>query len=176
VIALALALAAFLPFVNVLEVEDMQRTNLMPVFFVAAALSMSNVAQATGALKLLTDFFFSGVTPFLADKVLAVPALYWGGFIYHFATASEISMLATSLPVLMEYAKSNHLDPLWIGMIWAFSAGGKLFAYQSAPLVVGYSYGYFRHTDLIKIGIVLTIVEFFGLALSVAFYWPLLGI
>jgi solute carrier family 13 (sodium-dependent dicarboxylate transporter), member 2/3/5 len=175
-VALGVALIAFLPFVNVLEVEDMQRTNLMPVFFVAAALSMSNVAQETGALKLLTDFFFGGVTPFLSDKLLAVPALYWGGFVYHFATASEISMLATSLPVLMEYARSNHLDPLWIGMIWAFSAGGKLFAYQSAPLVVGYSYGYFRHTDLIKIGIVLTLVEFVGLALSVAFYWPLLGI
>ncbi|HXJ00479.1 MAG TPA: SLC13 family permease [Micropepsaceae bacterium] len=176
VIALALALAAFLPFVNVLEPEDMQRVNLMPVFFVAAALSMSNVAQATGALKLLTDFFFGGVTPFLSDKILAVPALYWGGFVYHFATASEISMLATSLPVLMEYAKANHLAPLWVGMIWAFSAGGKLFAYQSAPLVVGYSYGYFKHTDLIKIGAVLTIVEFIGLALSVAFYWPFLGL
>ena len=176
VIALALGLAAFLPFVNVLEVEDMQKASLMPVFFVAAALSMSNVAQQTGALKLLTDFFFGGVTPFISNKFLAVPALYWGGFVYHFATASEISMLATSLPVLMEYAKTNHLDPLWIGMVWSFSAGGKLFAYQSAPLVVGYSYGYFRHTDLIKIGIVLTIVEFVGLALSVAFYWPVLGL
>jgi sodium-dependent dicarboxylate transporter 2/3/5 len=176
VIALALGLAAFLPFVNVLEVEDMQRASLMPVFFVAAALSMSNVAQQTGALKLLTDFFFGGVTPFISNKILAVPALYWGGFVYHFATASEISMLATSLPVLMEYAKTNHLDPLWIGMVWSFSAGGKLFAYQSAPLVVGYSYGYFRHIDLIKIGIVLTIVEFAGLALSVAFYWPFLGL
>jgi di/tricarboxylate transporter len=175
-VALGVALIAFLPFVGVLEVEDMQKTNLMPVFFVAAALSMSNVAQATGALKLLTDFFFGGVTPYLTNPVLAVPTLYWGGFIYHFATASEISMLATSLPVLMEYAKAHGLDVLWIGMIWGFSAGGKLFAYQSAPLVVGYSYGYFRHTDLIKIGIVLTIVEFVGLALSVAFYWPLLGI
>ena len=28
----------------------------------------------------------------------------------------------------------------------------------------------------IKIGAFLTIVEFFGLALSVAFYWPLLGL
>lgn len=176
VIALGLALVAFLPFVNVLEAEDMQKTNLMPVFFVAAALSMSNVAQETGALKLLTDFFFGGVTQFLSNKVLAVPALYWGGFLYHFATASEISMLATSLPVLMEYAKAEHLDVLWVGMIWAFSAGGKLFAYQSAPLVVGYSYGYFRHIDLIKIGVFLTIVEFFGLALCVAFYWPFLGI
>jgi di/tricarboxylate transporter len=41
-VALGVALIAFLPFVGVLEVEDMQRTNLMPVFFVAAALSMSN--------------------------------------------------------------------------------------------------------------------------------------
>ena len=171
-VALGVALIAFLPFVGVLEVEDMQKTNLMPVFFVAAALSMSNVAQETGALKLLTDSFFGGVTPFLSNKVLAVPALYWGGFTYHFATASEISMLATSLPVLMAYAKAQHLDVLWIGMIWSFSAGGKLFAYQAAPLVVGYSYGYFRHTDLIKIGAFLTIVEFIGLALSVAFYWP----
>src|ERR1051326_5401448 len=175
-VALGVALIAFLPFVGVLEVEDMQKTNLMPVFFVAAALSMSNVAQETGALKLLTDSFFGGVTPFLSNKVLAVPALYWGGFTYHFATASEISMLATSLPVLMAYAKAQHLDVLWIGMVWSFSAGGKLFAYQAAPLVVGYSYGYFRHTDLIKIGAFLTVVEFIGLALSVAFYWPLLGI
>jgi sodium-dependent dicarboxylate transporter 2/3/5 len=175
-IALALALVAFLPFVNVLEAEDMQKVNLMPVFFVAAALSMSNVAQATGALKLLTDFFFSGVTPYLTDPVVAVPALYWGGFIYHFATASEISMLATSLPVLMEFAKDHNLNILWVGMVWSFSAGGKLFAYQSAPLVVGYSYGYFRHVDLIKIGAVLTVIEFVGLALCVAVWWPLLGI
>jgi len=137
---------------------------------------MSNVAQETGALKLLTDFFFNGITPYLANRVVAVPALYWGGFVYHFATASEISMLATSVPILMQFAKSHALDPLWIGMVWGFSAGGKLFAYQSAPLVVGYSYGYFRHTDLIKIGAFLTVVEFVGLALSAAFYWPFLPI
>ena len=175
-VALGVALIAFLPFVGVLEAEDMQRTNIMPVFFVAAALSMSNVAQETGALKLLTDFFFGGVTQFVSNPVFAVPALYWGGFVYHFATASEISMLATSLPVLMAYAKANHLDVLWIGMVWSFSAGGKLFAYQAAPLVIGYSYGYFRHTDLIKIGAFLTVVEFIGLALCVALYWPFLGI
>jgi sodium-dependent dicarboxylate transporter 2/3/5 len=176
VIALAFALIAFLPFVNVLNAEDMQKVNLMPVFFVAAALSMSSVAQQTGALKLLTDSFFGGVTPLLDSQVLAVPALYWGGFIYHFATASEISMLATSLPVLMEFAKAHHLDVLWIGMVWSFSAGGKLFAYQSAPLVIGYSYGYFRHTDLILIGAILTVIEFAGLAVSTAIWWPLFGI
>jgi sodium-dependent dicarboxylate transporter 2/3/5 len=175
VIALSLALVAFLPYVNVLEAEDMQKVNLMPVFFVAAALSMSAVAQETGALKILTDSFFGWVTPLLDSRFMAVPALYWGGFVYHFATASEISMLATSLPVLMEFAKSHGLDALWIGMVWSFSAGGKLFAYQSAPLVIGYSYGYFRHTDLIKIGAMLTVVEFVGLATSTAIWWPIFG-
>ncbi|HYM18360.1 MAG TPA: SLC13 family permease [Micropepsaceae bacterium] len=176
IIALAMALIAFLPYVDVLNADDMRKVNLMPVFFVAAALSMSNVAQQTGALKLITDNFFGFLQPLLANKIVAVPALYWGGFVYHFATASEISMLATSLPVLMEFAKSHGLDVLWIGMVWGFSAGGKLFAYQSAPLVIGYSYGYFKHTDLIKIGAILTVIEFFGLALSAAIYWPLLGI
>ena len=45
-------------------------------------------------------------------------------------------------------------------MVWTFAAGGKLFVYQSSVLVVGYSYGYFRHTDMIKIGIFITLVEF----------------
>ncbi len=175
-IALLLAMAAFLPGIDILNAKDMERANLLPFFFVAAALGMSQVLQQTGALKLLTDSFFGGLQPWLASKTLAVPALYWGGFVYHFALASEISMLATSLPLLMEFAKTHHLDPLWIGMIWGFSAGGKLFAYQSGPLVIGYSYGYFRHTDLIMIGAVLTIIEFVGLAISVAIYWPLLGL
>ena len=175
-IALLLAMAAFLPGIDILNAKDMQRANLLPVFFVAAALGMSQVLQETGALKMLTDSFFGDLQPWLSNRTLAVPALYWGGFTYHFALASEISMLATSLPLLMQYANTHHLDPLWIGMIWAFSAGGKLFAYQSAPLVIGYSYGYFRHTDLIKIGAVLTVIEFVGLAISVAIYWPVLGL
>ena len=33
-------------------------------------------------------------------------------------------------------------------MIWTFAAGGKLFAYQSGVLIVGYSYGYFEARDL----------------------------
>ena len=102
--------------------------------------------------------------------------LYWGGFFYHFVTASELSMLATSMPILMEFSRANGLDPLFIGLLWAFSSGGKLFAYQSAVLVLGYAYGHFRHTDLIKIGLFLTVVDFVVVWLSVVFYWPLLGL
>ena len=69
--------------------------------------------------------------------------MYWAAFVYHFLLASEISMLGTSIPLVMEFAKSHDMHPLLLGMIWTFSAGGKLFAYQSGVLIVGYSYGYF---------------------------------
>ena len=174
-IAFGIGLIALLPFVDVLDADDFRKANMLPFFFVAAALGMSEVLRETGGLTLLTNSMMAGMEPVLANHLLAVPALYWTAFVYHFFTASEISMLATSLPVLMEYSKTHALDPLWIGMVWSFAAGGKLFAYQSAVLVVGYSYGYFRHTDLIKIGALLTVLEFVALAFVVVFYWPLIG-
>jgi di/tricarboxylate transporter len=60
-------------------------------------------------------------------------------------------------------------------MVWTFAAGGKLFAYQSAPLIVGYAYGYFRHVDMLKLGALLTVVEFLALLFCTGIYWPLLG-
>ena len=88
---------------------------------------------------------------------------------YRKATVAIIGLLLVLFSLTM-------LPPLFIGLLWAFSTGGKLFAYQSGVLVLGYAYGYFRHTDLIKIGLFLTVVDFVVLWLSVAFYWPLLGL
>jgi len=87
-----------------------------------------------------------------------------------------LSMLGTSVPLLMNFAKSRGLDPLAIGMVWTFAAAGKIFAYQSSVLLLGYSYGYFRGKDLFRLGLWLTAVESLLLLLVVPLYWPLLGI
>jgi anion transporter len=176
IIAFAIGLFALLPFIDVLDEKDFRSINLLPFFFAAAAIGMGEVLESTGALRILTDNFIGGLEPWLADRTLAATVLYWGGFLYHFVTASELSMLATSMPILMEFSKTSGLDPLFVGLLWAFSTGGKLFAYQSGVLVLGYAYGYFRHTDLIKIGLFLTVVDFVVVWLSVVFYWPLLGL
>ena len=175
-VGLGVALVAFLPQVGVLTTDELKRTNFLPVFFVGTVLSMAAVLQSSGALQLLTNTVFSGLEPLLSEPSVAVPVLYWGAFFYHFFLASEISMLATSIPILMNVANEHDFNPLWIGMVWTFAAGGKLFVYQSSVLVVGYSYGYFRHSDMIKIGIFITLVEFVLLVLTVALWWPILGI
>jgi sodium-dependent dicarboxylate transporter 2/3/5 len=175
-VALGVGLFALLPHVGVLEADDMRRLNYMPVFFVAEAVSMGNVLEATKGLDVLTNGVFHWIEPLLTNIFSITAVLYWVAFFYHFLLASEISMLATSMPLVMEYAKTHGLNPLQLGLIWTFAAGGKLFAYQSGVLIVGYSYGYFEARDLVKIGAWLTVVEFVVLMLLVPFYWPLLGI
>jgi sodium-dependent dicarboxylate transporter 2/3/5 len=175
-VALGVTLFALLPRIGVLDAEDMRTLNYMPVFFVAEAVSMGNVLDVTKGIDVLAHAVFGWIAPFLGNIFATTAILYWSAFLYHFLLASEISMLGTSIPLVMEFAKMNHMNPLQLGLIWTFAAGGKLFAYQSGVLIVGYAYGYFEARDLIRVGAWLTLVEFVILMLMVPFYWPLIGI
>jgi len=175
-IGLGIGLAALLPYVGLLRVEDLKKLNYLPVFFVAAALGMAQVLIATKALDLLTNIMFAWMQPFMTGNFSSTVVLYWTAFVYHIFLSSDIAMLGTSMPLLMNFAKSHGLNPLALGMIWVFASAGKIFVYQSAVLIVGYSFGYFKARDLLRIGLLLTLVEFIAIVLIVPFYWPLIGI
>ena len=175
-IGIGIGLLAVIPKYGILETEDVRRINFLPIFFVASAISLSHVLAETGALNVLTTVLFGWMEPYLTGVWSSTIVLYWSAFFYHIVIGDEISMLATSLPVLMTYAKTHGLDPLILGMIWTFGAGAKVFIYQSAVLVVGYSYGYFDSRDMFKVGIILTVVEFFILLLLAPLFWPLIGL
>ncbi len=176
IIGMGIALFAMLPGVGILQPSELRTLNYMPAFFVAAAVSMGTVLEQTKGVDLLAETIFGAVQPYFTNLFFTTAIMYWAGFVYHFFLASEISMLGTSIPLVMNFAKSQGMSPLLLGMIWTFSAGGKLFAYQSGVLIVGYSYGYFEARDLIRIGWWLTVIEFLVLLVLVQVYWPLIGI
>ena len=175
-IGIGIGLAATLPRIGVLDVEDVRKLNFLIIIFVAAAISTGDILRETGALKLITDAAFGWLEPFVDSPWTAIPVLYWTGFVYHIFLGDEISMLATSLPVLMQFAHTHNVDPLTLGMIWTFGAGGKIFIYQTAVLVVGYSFGCFTPKDMLKMGLALTLIEFVLLLLIVPFWWPMIGL
>ena len=76
----------------------------------------------------------------------------------------------------MGFATEHGLNALKVGMLWVFSSGGKIFVYQSGVLVIGYSYGYFRAKDILRVGLLMSIVDSLLLLVIVPFYWPLIGI
>jgi len=175
-IGLGIGLIALLPYVGLLRTDDLKNVNYLPVFFVAAALSMAGVLQATKNIELLTNIAFAWMQPLMTNVVISTAVLYWTAFVYHLFLSSDIPMLGTSLPLLMNFAKTHGLNPLALGMIWTFASAGKIFAYQSAVLVVGYSFGFFNARDLLRVGLLITIVEFIALMIIVPLYWPLIGI
>jgi sodium-dependent dicarboxylate transporter 2/3/5 len=175
-VGLGVGLAAILPRIGVIDVDDVRKINYLPIFFVAAAVSLSNVLAQSKALDVLTTVLFAWIQPFIGTSWISTLVLYWAAFVYHIVIGNEIAMLATSIPPLMAYAKQHGIDPLALGMIWTFGAGPKLFIYESAVLVVGYSYGYFDNKDMLKVGSLLSIVTAVILLLLVPFYWPLIGI
>src|SRR5258707_15565102 len=155
-IGLGVGLLAIMPRIGVLDTEDVRKINYLPIFFVAAAVSLSNVLAQTKALDVLTTILFNGIQPYIGTSWTSTLVLYWAAFLYHIVIGNEIAMLATSIPPLMVYAKQHGIDPLTLGMIWTFSAGPKLFIYESAVLVVGSSYGYFDKKEIVKMGAALS--------------------
>src|SRR5262245_47876856 len=175
-IGLGIGLLAVLPFMRVLDVSDLRRLNFLQIFFVATAVGMGNVLSATKGLSLLSNILVGWLEPFLKSEALFLLAIYWTGFFYHISLASEVSMLATSTPLLMQFASDHGLNTLKIGMLWVYASSGKIFVYQSGVLIIGYGYGYFSAKDILKMGLLMSIVDSLLLLFLVPFFWPLIGI
>jgi len=175
-VGIGVGLLLCVPKLGVLENADIRRVNFLPILFVGGALSMSSVLLDTGALSFLTGWMTRGLSPLFSNFTEATAVLYWSAFVYHFFLGSELPMLSTSMPAVIQFAAANGLNPVASGMVWTFAASAQVFVYQSAVLILGYSYGYYRPKDLFKIGGTLAVVEFLILMLLVTFYWPLIGL
>jgi solute carrier family 13 (sodium-dependent dicarboxylate transporter), member 2/3/5 len=176
VVAMGIGLAVSLPLIGVLKTKDIRSINFLLIIFLGGALSMGEVLIKTKALDVISGAMMSWMEPLLSNRFVAASVLYWTGFVYHFALASELSMLSTSLPVLIKFAQTHGYNPVALAMLWNFASGGKLFVYQSSVLVLGYAYGQFDGRDMLKVGLVLTIVEGLIVMFLVPIYWPMIGL
>ncbi|HKE25606.1 MAG TPA: SLC13 family permease [Bryobacteraceae bacterium] len=175
IVAIGGGLLVSLPRIGVLTTKDARRINFLLIVFVGGSLGMGEVLVQTKALDVLTNLLMGAIAPWMTGSTTAATLLYWGALLYHFLLASEISMLSTLLPVMLKFAAGHSLDPSGIAMICNFASAGKIFMYQSAVLMLGYSFGHFEGKDLLKIGLVLSVLEGLILMLIVPLYWPLIG-
>jgi di/tricarboxylate transporter/predicted TIM-barrel fold metal-dependent hydrolase len=176
VIALGVGLCLTLPHIGLLDAQALKQMNFLLIFFIAGAMSMGTVLTQTKALHVLMDGFVSWLGPLLTHAFTGAAALYWGAFLYHFVLGNDQSMVATSLPVMLEAAISQGYNPAAVGLAWTFSATGKLFVYQSGVAVAGYAYGHFEGKDWFEVNIVMTLVQGLILIVLVPVYWPLIGL
>ncbi|HME45836.1 MAG TPA: SLC13 family permease [Syntrophorhabdales bacterium] len=169
-------LFACLPLVGVIKKEDFGKANFPIVIFIGAVMCLGSVMAETEILKTLTAAVFKWMTPILASaSISAAMLLYWYSNLLHLFLA-DLSLISAAMPPLMDFCLKSGFNPLTLGMLWAFSLGGKVFIYQQSALAVGYAFGYFTPKDLFKFGLGLFFIESFLLLTIVPFYWPLLGL
>src|SRR5205823_3092893 len=70
-IGLGVGLLAILPRIGVLDTADIRTINYLPIFFVAAAVSMSNVLADTKALDVVTMILFNWIQPLISTSWLS---------------------------------------------------------------------------------------------------------
>src|SRR5207248_6663670 len=76
-IGLGVGLVALLPRLGVLDAEDARKINYLPIFFVAAATSLSNVLVQTKALDVVTTVLFDWMKPHITGGIASTMILYW---------------------------------------------------------------------------------------------------
>ena len=176
VIGLGVGLMGTFPGIRVLSVDDTKKVNFLVVIFMGATISMANVLRETKALDAISGALFAVIAPYVHDVLHSTIVLYWSAFAAHLLLASETSMIAVSMPLVMTFALANHLDPLALGLVWSYATGAKLFIYQSLVLIAGYSLGCFDSRDVLKLGAFFLITQSILLLFLVPYYWPLIGI
>src|SRR5262249_55676890 len=67
-IGLGIGLLAIMPWIGLLGADDVRKINFLPIFFVAAAVSLSNVLAQTQALDVLTTILFNWIQPFIGTN------------------------------------------------------------------------------------------------------------
>jgi solute carrier family 13 (sodium-dependent dicarboxylate transporter), member 2/3/5 len=176
VIGMGVGLAATLPVIGAVKMDDLKKVNFFIVLFMGTALSMAEVLRDSGAVGVISNAMFGMIEPWMTSISNATWVLYWSGFLAHILLASETSMVSVTMPVIMRFAADTQLSPLQMGLIWSMATGGKLFIYQSLVLIAGYTFNSYGAKEIAKIGGFFLFFQFVMLLLIVNFYWPLVGI
>ena len=176
VVGLGIGLAATIPGIGVLRMDDLRKVNFLVFLFMGTTISMGGALRETQALDVMANSVFGFISPLIQSTFDSALILYWVAFASHLILASQTANIAVTMPVLMNYADANGLDALGVGLIWSFAAAGKLFIYQSLVLIAGYTFNCYSGKDVLRISAFFLILDWILLLGMAGLYWPLLGI
>lgn len=128
------------------------------LFLVAGGLALGGGLRATGLLKIMAEsvaYLLEG----LPDIGVAIAiALITGFSITLFCSITATS--STMVPVAISVAQALGMDARFVGIIAGIaSCFAFLLPANTPPNAIAYSFGYFKNYEMLKIGLVLTLIS-----------------
>ncbi|ACL70977.1 SLC13 family permease [Halothermothrix orenii] len=143
------------------------------IFMYGGAIVVASSLSITGAAAWLSSTIFSSisVSPFIFIAVITlVTKLLTEGI-------SNVAAVAIILPLAFSWGEISQINPIATTLAVALS-GGLAFCLPmgTPPNAIAFSAGYYRISDVLKVGVILNIISWVVVLLISKFYWPLLGI
>ncbi len=171
VVAIAGAVVIFLPGMTILKPPDVARhVNILMVMLFAAALSIGPLLTH---LK-LTEAFGHALAHGLPVNHLGLGSAFLLSAIVqavHIPVGTVTAAMATVSPILERYAVLRHVSPVVTTWIVVGSAQAYVFPYQNPTLLMVYNEGYWTMTDMIKIGLLVSVGALLLVPLSTVTWW-----
>jgi sodium-dependent dicarboxylate transporter 2/3/5 len=174
---LAVALLAVSPF-RVISWPEALDISWSPVFMFGASLSLALALRDTGAAEWVGEQLFgAGVTDLARlGAVAGVLAVAGMMLVFQLAFAGSTPAAATLLPILLAASGALRLPEEVVGMTVAL-AGLATFVLPSQAManLVTYETGLYTARDLLRIGVLLTLVFLVILGTAAALWWKPMG-
>jgi len=143
------------------------------ILMYGGAIVVATSITKTGATEWLAELFITNLylTPFLFIAVIALftVALTEG--------ISNVAAVAIMIPLAFSLGDTINLNPIAVTMLVALP-GGLAFCLPmgTPPNAIAFSSGYYRISEIVRIGIVLNIISVLVIVLTALLYWPILGL
>jgi sodium-dependent dicarboxylate transporter 2/3/5 len=144
------------------------------VLMYGGAIALGSALERTGATRWLLGTLFGdhlAVSPLVAIIGAGVLALLLS------EVMSNAAALAVVLPLAFTVGADSGVSPVAMVLSVSFGAGlDFIFPMSTAPNTIIFSSGYFRTSDFVRLGLVMTLASVAILILVVRFWWPVLGL
>lgn len=175
--ALAGAILMVTPGIGVLKWDEVERgVGMGMVFVCASSLSLAHAVVSTGAAAWLGEWLLASLQSFGESTFLLVGLLIAVALVTRILLSSIAAYLTVLIPIVMALASAVGLNPLVVGLLVTLVGDSVLYyAAQSSSSLMPFQYGYLTSWDVLRLGLIMTVVTI-GVALLIALpYWAWLG-
>jgi len=175
-VAITASIFFFLPGINILTWEEVEKKiSWGGIILIVTGLSLGMTIFKTGAAEWVAWVSFHSIGSF--HPAIIIFLIVFGVSLLKVMFSSNTVTGIIVVPLLIALAKSLHLDPILLAIPAGITSSLAFILVTSTPTnIIPYSAGYFTISDMVKAGLIMTLVSSILVAVSVYFMSGFIGL
>lgn len=146
------------------------------IFVIGASLSLANALNNSGAAAWFADILVSAFSSTFANPYIQLALLMLMASLVRVAITSIAAFLVLVLPVVVSFSQQIGINPLVCGLAVTIVADSVVYYSFAGPsTIMAYERGHFSAWELLRLGLVMTVLSYAVVLLVAVPYWSMLG-